>query len=240
MPISTRDLLGPSMVSRGAFIEGIYAQFTIALCRRSSEYVTHTGNRRTSMQTPRGVAPMSRQVTASDGPTVRRDIHGIQYLVDQDATGKHARPKEFGEPSDRRKRQILDRMSALATELNSWEEQPEPESRVEVWDETHMAGSGNRRASQPGQHGTPFLDRVAFSNPGSAAGPSQQGIGAGPRTTPQPASTAAPRQENPVQAPTTNEEPPAPGSNPQVIKDWLRQAHACYYFAYGLACPYEP
>ena len=120
---------------------------------------------------------MSRQVTASEGPTVRRDIYGIQHLADQDATGKHARPGEIGESSDRWKRQILDRMSSLATELNSLEEQPEPGSHVEVWVATHMEGYSSRRASQPGQHGTPFLEGGALSNPGSAAGPSQQGMG---------------------------------------------------------------
>ena len=65
-------------------------------------------------------------------------------------------------------------------------------------------------------------------------------MGAVPRTSPPLASTAAPRQETPVQAPTANDEPPAPGSSPQVIKDRLWQVSACYYYAYGLACPYEP
>ena len=118
--------------------------------------------------------------------------------------------------------------------------QSEPGVHVEVLDVTHMAGYSNLRASQPGQYGTPFLEGGALSNPGSATGPNQQGMGAVPRTSPPLASTAAPWQETPVQTPTANEEPPAPGSSPQVIKDWLRKVNACYSFAYGLQCPYQP
>ena len=84
MPVSTGDLLGPNTVNREMFIEGIYTNFAKSSCRRSSEYITLTGNKRTSVQVPRGVVPMSRQVTVSSGPMVRTDIYGTQHLVDQE------------------------------------------------------------------------------------------------------------------------------------------------------------
>ena len=88
IPISTGDMLGPTMVNRGLLVEEMYGDFVHSLCRRSNEYFTYTAKKKVSVQLPRGVAPLNRPSPASQGPTGRRDIYGIKHLLDTEESNK--------------------------------------------------------------------------------------------------------------------------------------------------------
>ena len=103
--------------------------------------------------------------------------------------------------------------------------------------ETLLAGYSNRKASKPGQHGTPFLESRTLSDPRSTTVSNQQGGGAQPATSPRDPSASSNQQETPT---PVEGAPPDPGSSSQGVKDCLRPVNACFYYAYGVDCPYSP